>query len=287
MFVAEEKNGELYAIPAAEVKKFPNSALAVKILALLAKEDLYPKEISRRLKENEQKIYYHIRRMEKGGIVEVASREERTGGMAKIYMLKSPAFFMRFSDFVPAARIPKTSRWLEPFVVNGRLNARIIVGSPDPHGPEKARSRDAYYAVDLGLFLGTFLTESIPSVMLDTDSLNLKENLILIGGPVINRVTRMANKSMPIRFDERKNIYSSLTRKTYRSDDCGLIVKMKNPFDTKKDMLVIAGKRYTGTKAAILAFLKNFGKIERKNAHVVDGIDSDGDGVVDDVKIVE
>ncbi len=287
MFVASEKNGKLYAIPAAEVKKFPGSPLAMKILALLVKEGLYPKEISRRLKENEQKIYYHIRRMKKNGLVEVASMEERAGAVAKIYRLRNPAFFMRFGEFAPAARIPKSSSWLKPFVAGGRLNARIIVGSPDPHGPEKTRSRDAYYAVDLGLFIGTFLTGSGSSVCLDTEVTGMEENMIVIGGPVVNRVTKKINGRMPVRFDEKKNIYSSLTRKTYRGDDFGLIVKLRNPFDGRKEILVIAGKRYSGTKAAILAFLRNFAEIEESNAHVVEGLDSDGDGIVDDVRIVE
>jgi len=287
MYIVDERDGNLYSMTADEIKKFPNSELAIKILSMLSKESLYPKAIAKRLKENEQKIYYHMRRLEKNGLVELVSREEHLGGTAKIYRLKKPAFFMRFGEFSQASRIPKTSKWLGQFVVNGKLNAKIVVGSPDPHGIERARARDAYYGIDLALFLGTFLVSSDHSVALDTEITGMKQNMILIGGPIINRVTNRINKKLAVRFDERKNIYSALTRKTYRSDDCGIIVKAKNPFDETKWLLVIAGKRYSGTRAAILAFLKKFGEIEKKNCHVVEGVDSDGDGVVDDVRLLE
>src|SRR3989344_2403073 len=41
--------------------------------------------------------------------------------------------------------IRNESEFLEPFISNGQLDSLIIVGSPDPHGPDKARSRDGYY----------------------------------------------------------------------------------------------------------------------------------------------
>lgn len=287
MYIANEKDGFLYTLAAAESKKLPGSALAMRILSLLAKEAMYPKAISKRLKENEQKIYYHIRRLEKNELIELVSKEEHLGGTAKLYRLKKPAFFMRFGEFQSATRVPKNNKWLEPFIVDGNLNAKIIVGSPDPHGVERARARDAYYGIDLALFLGTFLISSNNAVALDTEISNLKQNLILLGGPVINRVAKAVNKKMPVRFDERKNIYSSFTKRTYKNDDCGLIVKAKNPFDETKDILLIAGKRYSGTRTAILAFLRYFNEIEKKSTHVVEGVDNDGDGVVDDVRVLE
>ena len=113
----------------------------------------------------------------------------------------------------------------------------------------------------------------------------MKENLILIGGPVTNRITKKINDKLPIRFDKRKNIYSSLSKKTYRSDDCGLIVKIDNPYNKEKKILIIAGKRNSGTRSAILAFLQKFNELSK--SHVVEGIDQDSDGVNDFVKILE
>ncbi len=286
MLLIEEKNGSLYSLQTKETG-FGYSGLAMKILHVLAKKPNYPKEIALALKEHEQKIYYHVRKLEKLGLIKIVKKEERGGSVAKFYALAKPSFCMRFREMEPAKRIIKTNSWLEPFITDGKLNAKIVVGSPDPHGPEKARSRDASYAIDLGLFFGTFITESEPVVCLDTELANMKSNLIVIGGPVVNRITRLVNEKMPVRFDEKKYIYSSLTKKTYRSDDCGIVVKARNPFDDGKKILVIAGRRYSGTRAAILALLKKFDEITEKNARIVEGIDADYDGIIDDVRILE
>ena len=48
------------------------------------------------------------------------------------------------------------AKFLEPFVKDGKLNSTIIIGSPQSHGPERARSNDGYYAIDIALFLGSF-----------------------------------------------------------------------------------------------------------------------------------
>lgn len=286
MLISEEKNGKLYSLQAKEID-FGYSRLAMKILHVIARKPAYPKEIASMMKEHEQKIYYHIRKLERLGIIKIVKKEERGGSVAKFYALSKPSFCMRFKEMEASARIVKNNTWLEPFIYNGKLNAKIIVGSPDPHGPEKARSRDAYYAIDLGLFFGTFMTDSKPAVYLDTELRDMKDNLIIIGGPVVNRVMNMVNKNLPVRFDEKRYIYSSVTKKTYRSDDCGIIVKTKNPFDPEKKILVIAGRRYSGTRAAILSFIKKFDEIEKKSVHVVEGQDTDFDGIVDDVKILE
>ncbi len=286
MYVMQEKNGKIYTLPAGEIK-YKGAPLAEKILVLLAKRPSYPKEIAQTLREEEQKIYYHVRQLEKQGLISIVRKEERGGAVAKFYALSKPAFVVRFAELKETKKIPTSN--FSPFIEDGKMNARIIVGSPDPHGPERARSRDAYYAIDLGLFLGTFLIDAKSAVNLDTDIRGdeLRDNLIVIGGPVINKVTKLVNDKMPIRFDSKKNIFSTKTKKTFKSDDCALIVKMKNPFDERKSILVIAGKRYSGTRAAILAIMKNFPLINSKNSVVVRGFDRDYDGVIDDVEILE
>jgi DNA-binding transcriptional ArsR family regulator len=293
MYVVDQ-NTKL-GLPTKEITSLRCSGLATRILFLLAKRPSYAKEIAQRLNVHEQKVYYHIRNLEKSGMIKIVRKEERGGAIAKFYGLSKPSFFIKFNELEKIEKIPAANEWLEPFVMDGHLDARIVVGSPDPHGPERARSRDAYYAIDLGLFLGTFITSSRPSVCLDVDVDDYtKDNLIVIGGPIINRTTKKINDKLPIRFDERKNIFSSITKKTYRHDECGIIVKMPNPHNKNKQILVIAGKRYSGTRAAILALLKRFDEVTKGNkfrrgadARVVEGLDMDGDGIVDDVKILE
>ena len=286
MYVVEERNGKVYALPAKDIK-YSGSPLAGRILSLIARKPASPKELAQALKENEQKVYYHVRQLERKGMIKVARKEERGGAVAKYYALAKPALVLRFSEMKPVRRVPKGD--FPPFIEDGVMNAKIIVGSPDPHGPERARSRDAYYAIDLALFFGTFLMDAQPAVYLDTEIRgdDLKENLIVIGGPVINKITAMINDKMPVKFDKKKNIYSAKTKKTYKSDDAGLIINMKNPFDSSKQMLVIAGKRYSGTRAAILAIIKHSELLQKNNAIVVQGLDRDYDGIVDDVEILE
>ena len=55
-----------------------SSDLAQKILKILSKGESYPKEIAKQLKMHEQKVYYHIRNLEKAGIIKIL-REEKDG----------------------------------------------------------------------------------------------------------------------------------------------------------------------------------------------------------------
>lgn len=48
-----------------------NSELALKILQELARRPSCAMDIARRLKQHEQKIYYHLRRLETAGIVKL------------------------------------------------------------------------------------------------------------------------------------------------------------------------------------------------------------------------
>ncbi|MBI4019341.1 MAG: S-layer protein [Candidatus Aenigmarchaeota archaeon] len=287
MFVVRDyKNGK-ELIAAKEIEEFPRSKLAIRILQHLAKKPSYPKEISRFLKEDEQKIYYHMRKMEKMKIIRAERHEAIGGAVAKIYSLTRPAFVMRFADFVPAERPPSYSGFLSAFIKNGILNAKIVIGSPDPHGPEKARSRDAYYAVDLALFIGSCIANASPSVLLDTGigKEEMNDNLVIVGGPVTNKVTKLVNPSLPVRF-AGSNIYSSYTGKTYKSDDVGFLIKAKNPLNKDASILLLAGRRHSGTKAAILAIFRYKQELEKGYA-IVEGIDEDGDGTIDSVRMLE
>ncbi len=295
MQIVKEENGRTLLLPTKEIES-PYSPLSTKIISFLARKSSYPKEIAKALKEDAQKIYYHVRKLEKTGIIKLQRKEDIGGAVAKFYSLAKPSFFVKFAEFEEGSKVPLRNAFLEPFITDGKINCRIVVGSPDPHGPEKARARDAYYAIDLALFLGSFVHQASAAASLDVDmkSEDLKNNLILIGGVVTNKVSKIINEKMSIRFDSSRNIYSSLSKRTYKSDDAGIVVKMPNPFDKSKCVLLLAGKRHSGTRAAILAVVKKLGEITKgnryrkeTNAKVVEGLDADYDGIVDDVKILE
>ncbi len=304
MKIIKEDNNKNYAIETSELDignlSSLNNKVVKKILELISEEPLYPKQIAKKLKIHEQNIYYYIKKLEKSKIIKIDRSENINGTLANFYTTSSDSFFFKFKDFKVSSSITdKESDYLKPFIEKGLMNSIIVVGSPDPHGPQKARSRDGYFGMDLALFLGSFLNY-IPNscVMLDTEisQKQIEENnLIIIGGPIVNRVTSLVNKEMPIYFDEeKKGIYSKITKKTYFNDEIGLINKFKNPYNKEKKILLIAGNRNSGTKSAILAFLKHFSHIksgnlfnEKTSSKVIEGVDLNSDGVVDDCEFLE
>ncbi len=279
--------------------KSVSSELAQKVLKILSKQENYPKDIAKQLKMHEQKVYYHIRNLEKAGIIKVIREETRQGATAKYYALSDSAFVMRYKDFKDAKKIAEDTVDLQPFVSNGELHSKIIIGSPFSHGPERSQSRDGYYGIDLALFLGTFLTHLPESkVLLDTEVTpeDLKENLILLGGPVVNKVLEKVNSKLPIRFvkDKKWYIYSRFSKKKYTAGECGMVLETANPYAKGKRLLILAGIRYSGTKSAVLALIKNFDKFLKGNKHnkkekasVIEGVDADSDGIIDSVEFLE
>ena len=261
---------------------------------------MYPKEIAKQLEIHEQNVYYYIKKLEKSKIIKIEKQENINGTTANFYQVASDSFYFKLNDFKETSKlVEKKSHFLEPFIEEGELNAIIVVGSPDPHGPQKARSRDGYFGMDLALFLGTFLN-FIPEskVKLDTEITEKdleNNNLIVLGGPIVNKVSSQLNSKMKIYFDEeKKGIYSKLSKKTYFNDEIGIINKFKSTFNKEKSILLIAGMRNAGTKSAILAFLKHFKNVQKPNLFdnkspykVVEGVDLDSDGVVDSVEFLE
>ncbi len=303
MYLIRRQRNETLSLPCKELTpqqlKSASSLLAQRILKRLADIPSYPKELARQLHVHEQKVYYHIRRLEKGGIIHIARAEMRQGASARYYALSQPSFSVRFREFQPTAQkasFANESSYLEPFVQDGELKALIVVGSPDPHGPEKARSRDGYYGMDLALFLGTFLNY-IPglNVRLDTEMRDeeLKQNLIIIGGPIVNTVAGKVNDALPVRFTP-KSIISMVSGEEYFSDEIGMIVKAESPFASASKILLVAGRRHAGTRACIIAFIRHFSEISAGNRHngsvqakVIEGVDLDSDGVVDEIELKE
>ncbi len=286
-----------------KVFKILSNDLAWKIFKELSTPQC-PIDIAKKLGIHEQKIYYYIRKFKTSGLIQEVGEEGRHGTIAKFYQIKNHAFCLKLES-APEEEIqihsPLFNKNLEPFVLEGKLNSRIIVGSPDPHGPWKAQASDGSCAIDFALFLGSFTAGIFqPNYKLDTEirEKDLKGNLILIGGPTVNMVTKKVNKKLPIFFDLKnsRDIISKISGKKYEDESCGLIALIDNPWiKTKKNkILILAGKRVHGTRAAIIAFIKDLDKIMEGNkfnrkikARVVKGYDTSGDGIIDDFEILE
>jgi DNA-binding transcriptional ArsR family regulator len=286
--------------------------LSWKILTELSKKEMYPLEIARQLGIHEQKVYYHIRKLAKAGAITIQREENKKGAIAKYYKTVSPAFGIEFPNgYTPIKNIcsPSIDETLQKFfqemLDDGILDGKIVVGSPQPHGPFKTSARDGHYAAHLALFMGQFV--KMPQefvVKLDVDVKVEKEeknNLILVGGPGTNLLTQEINEHLPIKFIMHSSeqgfllggLSSKKTGRTYTLDGSGVIAKIINPWDSSKRIIVIAGNKAVGTKACVLA-LTNFWKktLQRFDdkdtfAVVVQGFDLDGDGKVDSIEVYE
>jgi len=263
----------------------------------------YPAEVAERMGLSKQLVGIYVRRLLDEGVLREVGEKAIRGGRARYYRSTVSGIVYVF----PKHKWRKTSGgekmpavlqgFFKPFIEKS-FNGLVVVGSPHPHGPYRAVASDGHYSFQLGLFLGKYF--DIPEefvVRLDVDVKSEKlydENMVLIGGPGTNIVTAMVNSSLPVKFDETNYWAGIITpRQTYSSDFIGIIAKAPNPFNTSKTVIVIAGLRAPGTKAAILALTRDWAKTlagyegEEKWAAVVNGLDLDGDGKIDSTEVLE
>lgn len=271
------------------------------IVNYLTDHPSYPLEISKNTGIDRQKVYYYIRHLENAGIIKVVSRINKSGSTAKIYEKSANAVSFVFDENVDLeSRAAGKSRSHVPrlyshFVTDGVFNGYICVGSPDPHGEYKASTRDTHMAILLGLYIGSFA--SIPEhypIALDTDIVSknlIKNNLIVIGGPVTNIVTKMIDDDLPVKFLKEDGWMLYDGSRIHSSDYEGVVQKIKNPFDETKEIIQIGGNKNSGTLAAILAstrFLEEFAEQGKERGYmIVRGVDINGDGIVDSAEKVD
>ncbi|HYY47105.1 MAG TPA: helix-turn-helix domain-containing protein [Thermoplasmata archaeon] len=281
------------------------SPLAWRILQELAKAPDYPNALASRLKVHEQKVYYHVRRLQAAGFLEVVREEPKRGASARILAPTADAFGIVLkgrgtpmaAPMFPHAGI--VSRFLEEFARDGRFEGSIVVGSPYTHGPFNTTSRDSPYAVELGFFLGRLFGPPKGIVVrLDTEVKAAgmeREDMILVGGPVANIVTMDLNPHLAVNFDWRQvwRMESSRTRKPYADEQVGLIAKVRNPWNASKTIVLLSGLHAVGTMAAILGLTRFAEEVLDGYApgedfyRVVAGQDRDGDGRLDAVSVLE
>jgi hypothetical protein len=253
-----------------------------------------------------------VRRLAEAGIIKIVREEEKKGATARFYKVAYPAFGVELpfgNRKITSLNAPemdeKLREFYSPFLSDTVFDGKIVVGSPDPHGPFKARARDGHYAAYLSLFLGRYA--ELPddfTIKLDVDVKVEKEeknNLMLVGGPGTNLLTQEINEFLPTHFSVKSTeqgflfggLASEKTGSVYTSDNIGLIAKIANPWDKAKRIIVIAGNKAVGTKACVLALTK-FWKEALRNftatddfAAVIQGFDLDGDGKVDAIETLE
>lgn len=287
--------------------------LSWRILTVLSEKEMYPLEVARHLGVHEQKVYYHIRKLEKAGAIAVVKEEKKKGATAKYYKTVSPAFGVEFPQgyrTMPRPSLASVNRQIQDFFhefidENGTFEGKVVVGCPAPHGPFKTSARDGHYAAHLTFFLGQFVKNPAEfAIKLDTDVKAEKEeknNLILVGGPGTNLLTQEINEHLPVRFNMQSSdkgfllggMVSQRTTRVYTADTAGLVAKIVNPWDPSKRIIVVAGNKAVGTKACVLALTNFWGKTlqgyrgDSTFAAIIQGFDLDGDGKVDSIEVPE
>src|SRR2546425_4885998 len=277
--------------------------MAWRILTELAKAPDYPSALAKRMRAHEQKVYYHINRLREAGLLRVVREEQGQGAPAKILAPTAEAFALvlpgggsAFHEAPPPAAPLRA--FLGDFAKDGVLDAWIVLGAPSPHGPYLTASRDSPFEAQLGLFLGRyFVPRRGLAVKLDTEvkaeGLE-KGNLIVVGGPVANIVSLDLNPKLAVTFDWSQvwRLRSTRTGKAYADDTIGVVAKVPNPWRDGAWILLTAGLHYPGTIASLLA-LTDFTDVVLKGYEggelyrVVQGLDRDGDGRLDDLHVLE
>ncbi len=285
--------------------------LRYKILQQLCTQDMYPAELAKQLNASQQNVYYNVRKLLEVGLIGVTGGKKIRGGQAKLLRTKADAILLELNpnqsdkevQQIPIGTIGGNgtqeviSKFFQGFIKNNYLQARFVVGSPDPHGPYKASARDGHFTVHLAHFLGQHSLNSFDfTVSLDVEvfARKPKNPLIVVGGPLTNLVAKKVNDYLPVQFTEAQpfGLVSKKTGRTYVDDTIGMICKIKDPDNSRREIITLAGVKRAGTRAAVLA-LTNFhdkiltGSLESPFSRVVEGIDISGDGQVDSISILE
>ncbi len=295
-YLLEVPSGKLYRVVLAEPEaaKAISSRMAVKILKELSKP-VCASDLAVKLNINEQNVYYHIRKLRKFGLLDLVRKEERGGAVAKIYRTKAGIVAIKLFDVDPEREVSERVEPgpLRPFISDGLLNAEIVIGSPEPHGKYRSPASDGFVAIALAMFLGSFLKEvKFPVYKLDTQvrEVDLRGNLILVGGPKANMISDSVNDKMPARFEfseSRKEWLIRSQTRVHAGKRIGLIVRERNPFNPENMVLLLAGTGFRGSAAAVIGLQKYLDLLEDNRALIVAGLDSDADGIIDDCELVE
>ena len=158
-YLTKKIGGKLYFKPIKIIEDPSNLSklgpLAIKILKLISKKPMYPIEIAKELKEDEQKIYYHIHNMRKAGLI-IQTKEEKSGGTIKKYYAPSAnAYGFEINkEYKKFAKEDKIKDFFYEFIKDGVFNGSIVVGAPFSHGPYLTSSRDGHCGIQLAMFLG-------------------------------------------------------------------------------------------------------------------------------------
>ena len=241
----------------------------------------------------DQAIYYQLRKLKDLGFIEASSEKELDSKDRLItsqkYKLTSLKYVINFSDHYLSLNDFNSmksfsdnleSDFLQVFNSNGKFNGFIVIGTGSSDvpfiGPLSVLLSKYFDLTNLSFVLydGTILDDSDDKKIKDM----LSRNLILLGGPNVNRVF---HSTVPSQTAEHKSLNEVLPVKFVQAPDSGIIIqetgsiilsknqkigviqKIDNPWNPNNKIFAIGGPKRIGTEAAVLAFTRYFDTVTK------------------------
>lgn len=256
-----------------------SSGIRRDIIKRASSRKLTVSEIIEEMDIDRQTAYYHLGKLQETGLL------NSEGSRPKSYEAEKSAYYFK-PDFVKPNDSPlmleNVPDILQGFVENRKINTRLVVGAPYPHGEYNRRHKTAYKAGELSTVLGNYGRKRNQIIYTDTE---LNENkkelpLIAIAGPLVNTFSAELNSKMPAKFTEDHDKIITENR-TYSGDGTGFVTRKE--IDGKLRM-VVAGLFGLGTSAAIEALASRPEELG-ENGAVVKGYGTKQS--IEEVEIVE
>ncbi len=270
------------------------------ILELLAREPSYSSRVASELGIGKQQAHYHFKKLKDAGLIEKDREEKKSGGTATYYRPSADAYVLDLGtggeEFFMPEMNAEVEKFLDPLVISGEIDGKIVVGSPEQHGEDQVRARDGHLAGEIGLRLGGYGDPGEIEVWLDTEVVRegaFDDNLVILGGVLTNTIAKKFNDAFPVSFSLDSFPYHELQSadENYSEDSIGVVAKVQNPEDTGSAIYLVAGVRNRGTEAAVRAFKNLEDIVEDYRSgnfyRIVRGLDIDGDGEIDDYEVIE
>jgi DNA-binding transcriptional ArsR family regulator len=250
-----------------------------KILNMVSERDMTVSELVSELDMGRQTLYYNLEKLQEGGLI--ASE----GSRPKYFSSDIAAYYFRPENVEPEKNplmLENVPDILEGFVEDRKIDARVIVGAPYPHGEHDRRHKNAYKAGEITAILGNYGRKRQQLIYMDTevDEKISERPLISVAGPLVNTLTDELNSEMPAKFTEGHDRIIT-ENSTYSGDETGFIAKAEVE---GKERIVVAGLFGLGTSAAIEALSSRAQELG-ENGAVVKGYGTKHS--IEEVEIVE
>ncbi len=239
------------------------------IVQELSKKPTYGKQLANILSISEQKVYHHLKILERAAIIRIERIESNKGAFAKYYTLTNPHLL----ELKPTSSKNTSEEQCLLAEIIARIvisspkkYMKIIVGNPEPHGPYNAISRDGYLSSLLTWSMKNYLPSTFGlEILTDSEFYTLYPQglkqinapLITIGGPITNVLTNevlslLKKKRVPLRITGPPWKIKTPSN-IFEERNSGIILIFKDEDVIMHPLIVFAGIGRRGTKSTLLS----------------------------------